>query len=47
MCGDCLTTELSLLNGGGLEITAASLPYGCCQGLSDCIINEITTILTK
>ena len=30
-----LAAELSLLNGGGLEVTAAPLPYGCCQGLPD------------
>ena len=30
-----LAAELSLLNGSRLEVTAAPLPYGCCQGLPD------------
>jgi len=30
-----LAAELSLLNGSRLEVTAAPLPYSCCQGLPD------------
>ena len=33
-----LAAELSLLDGSRLEVTAAPLPYSCCQGLPDYVV---------
>ena len=40
-----LPAEFSAPNGGGLEVTAALLPYDCCKGLLDCMVNLCTYVL--
>ena len=45
VCGGCLAAEFPTVDGGGLEVTVAALPNGCCQSCPNCTVSQVTTIL--
>jgi len=45
VCGGCLAAEFPTVDGGGLEVTVAALPNGCCQSCPNCAVSQVTTIL--
>ena len=45
VCGGCLAAKFPTVDGGGLEVTVAALPNGCCQSCPNCTVSQVTTIL--